>query len=379
VQIFIIDIQDTMSNSKRSHIRRRRDSDEEDNDTNQPINEDSNDPNSNDGSDGGTNIEDLKFLQKLRQRKNGLTAEELALGKAKGSSTTARKIDPSDPFKLKTGGLVEMNSANQQQQRTRSTKDLSNINDNFARETNTRDEDTEMQRYIEEQLTRIQKKSTPGSSNTNSVSNDEFQSVFATLKKPEDTLFHVSKHLITDHSAQASEEMLSDQMLSGIPEVDIGVQEKIRNIEETDKAKRKLLQTLCDKKGGEKKVSSSTAQSSSASTNNASANPIASVVPVGIPPTPSKTASVSFVQHKRFNTDGMEILNMKRLKQNKMKDIVKPQPVVGNKEKHPTLLRDSKPAPVLDKPLSETATDDLVFDQFRKNLHGSRNWKIRHA
>lgn len=53
MQIFIIDIQDTMSNSKRSHIRRRRDSDEEDNDTNQPVNEDSNDPNSNDGSDGG--------------------------------------------------------------------------------------------------------------------------------------------------------------------------------------------------------------------------------------------------------------------------------------------------------------------------------------
>lgn len=78
-----------------------------------------------------------------------------------------------------------------------------------------------------------------------------------------------------------------------------------------------------------------------------------------------------------------------------MKDIVKPQPVVGNKEKHPTLLRgmfnrltnsiddwiflDPKPPSVPDKPLSETATDDLVFDQFRKNLHGSRNWKIRHA
>ena len=35
----------------------------------------------------------------------------------------------------------------------------------------------------------------------------------------------------------------------------------------------------------------------------------------------------------------MEILNLKRLKQNQIKDIVKPQPVVGNKEKHPTLLR----------------------------------------
>jgi hypothetical protein len=102
----------------------------------------------------------------------------------------------------------------------RSSKDLSTINDNFARETNTRDEDTEMQRYIEEQLTRLQQQKT--SSNTST--NDELQAVFATLKKPEDTLFHVSKHLITDHSTQPSEEMLSEQMLSGIPEVDIGVE-----------------------------------------------------------------------------------------------------------------------------------------------------------
>jgi hypothetical protein len=35
----------------------------------------------------------------------------------------------------------------------------------------------------------------------------------------------------------------------------------------------------------------------------------------------------------------MDILNSKRFKQNQIKDIVKPQPVVGNKEKHPTLLR----------------------------------------
>jgi hypothetical protein len=355
--------------SKRAHIRRRPDSDDEHD--NQPADEDSNGQNSNDGSDSGTLIEDLKLIQKLRQRKNGVSAEELAHGKQINPLFSSRKADPNDPFKLKSGGLVELNSSKQQQQqRARSSKDLSTINDNFARETNTRDEDTEMQRYIEEQLARLQQK--PSSTTTSNLSsNDELQAVFATLKKPEDTLFHVSKHLITDHSAQASEEMLSEQMLSGIPEVDIGVEEKIRNIEETDKAKRKLLQTLCDKKGAEKKISAIIAQSA------APISLLASTTTV--PSTPSKTASLSFVQHKRFNTDGMDILNTKKFKQNQIKDIVKPQPVVGNKEKHPTLLKDPKPAPVPDKPLSETATDDLVFDQFRKNLHGSRNWKIRHA
>ena len=40
---------------------------------------------------------------------------------------------PNDPYKLNSGGLVEMNTA-KQQQRMRSSKDLSAINDNFARE-----------------------------------------------------------------------------------------------------------------------------------------------------------------------------------------------------------------------------------------------------
>ena len=41
---------------------------------------------------------------------------------------------------------------------------------------------------------------------------------------------------------QQSEEMLSSQMLSGIPEVDLGIDEKIRNIEATDAAKRKAAE-----------------------------------------------------------------------------------------------------------------------------------------
>ena len=196
----------------------------------------------------------------------------------------------------------------QYEQRNRSSKDINTINDNFARETNKRDEDNEMQRYVEEQLAILQQKSSTVTTTSTLPANNELQIVFATLKRPEDTLFHVSKHLITDHSMQASEEMLSDQMLSGIPEVDIGVEyvcfisyfilyfvffisEKIRNIEETDKAKRKLLQTLCEKKGTEKKMSAVVGQSTA---------PISLLSNTNvIPSTPSKTASISFVQHKR--------------------------------------------------------------------------------
>ena len=38
-----------------------------------------------------------------------------------------------------------------------------------------------------------------------------------------------------------SEEMLSHQMLSGIPEVDLGIEAKIKNIESTEVAKQKMI------------------------------------------------------------------------------------------------------------------------------------------
>ena len=46
----------------------------------------------------------------------------------------------------------------------------------------------------------------------------------------------------------ASEEMLSNQMLSGIPEVDLGIEAKIRNIEATEEAKQAVLEEQRNKK-----------------------------------------------------------------------------------------------------------------------------------
>lgn len=47
-----------------------------------------------------------------------------------------------------------------------------------------------------------------------------------------------------------SEEMLSNQMLNGIPEVDLGIEAKIKNIEATEAAKEKLLMDQKNKKDG---------------------------------------------------------------------------------------------------------------------------------
>lgn len=44
--------------------------------------------------------------------------------------------------------------------------------------------------------------------------------------------------------------MLSNQMLSGIPEVDLGIEAKIKNIEATEEAKLRLLWEKQNKKDG---------------------------------------------------------------------------------------------------------------------------------
>lgn len=44
--------------------------------------------------------------------------------------------------------------------------------------------------------------------------------------------------------------MLSNQMLNGIPEVDLGIEAKIKNIEATEEAKEKLLAEQKNKKDG---------------------------------------------------------------------------------------------------------------------------------
>lgn len=115
------------------------------------------------------------------------------------------------------------------------------IGTQFSVETNKRDEDEEMMKYIEEQLSNRKRK------NIEDIKPNilELKSKYLT---PEEAALHaVPKHL-RESSTQQSEEMLSNQMLSGIPEVDLGIEAKIKNIEATEEAKFRLLWEKHNKK-----------------------------------------------------------------------------------------------------------------------------------
>lgn len=280
--------------------------------------------------DMSTLLEDAKELRKLRKRPNGVSAIGLALGK---KLSTQEELIAEDPFKLKTGGFIDMKVLKGKGKVAGDDLDAVNLGSVFSAETNRRDEDADMMKYIEEELSKRKGMSSiPASKKEalmqadSSSAHDSEESVGSEGPlKADDVLFEVPEHLRRS-TTKKSEEMLSNQMLSGIPEVDLGIEERIRNIEATEEAKLKVLRDRMIKK--DKSIS---------------------FVPTNM--------AVNFVQHNRFNIEeGDQPKDKKR------------------KEMAPTKTSPSVPVPTGVKQNKgkgdddEKATDDFHFEKFKKQF-----------
>ncbi|KAL3189139.1 hypothetical protein MRX96_003274 [Rhipicephalus microplus] len=271
-------------------------------------------------------LQDTKEIQKLRKRPNGVSVIGLNLGK---KLTPKEELVIDDPFKMKTGGMIDM-KALKGKRFTMDELDAVNLGNTFSVETNQRDEDADMMKYIEEELAKrrggIQE---PELSLQNTV--DE-----------EDVLFHVPEHL-RKSTSKKSEEMLSNQMLSGIPEVDLGIEERIRNIEATEEAKLKLIRDRVTQKKRE-----------------------TSFVPTNM--------AVNFVQHNRFNIDdGNRTRHMRRPVREKEPPPPKPVVVIAEAEGVADKIpgrqnRGAKGSSRCRANDDEKATDDFHFEKFKKQF-----------
>lgn len=180
-------------------------------------------------------IQETKEKQKLRERPYGVPGY-LATGK---KNTLEEGITAKDPFNVKNGGMVNMQALKSGKLKAASDDAYdTGIGTQFSAETNIGDTDEEMMKYIEEQLK--QRKGLHTDKNDYGES-----SIYLT---PEDAaILSLPKHLRENYSKK-SEEMLSNQMLNGIPEVDLGIDAKIKNIEATEEAKQKLINDQKNKK-----------------------------------------------------------------------------------------------------------------------------------
>nr|KAG5685555.1 hypothetical protein BaRGS_032417 [Batillaria attramentaria] len=190
------------------------------------------------------------------------------------------------------------------------------IGTSFAAETNRREEDAEMLKYVEEEVAKRKGHRQESDQDRNNA------------EKAEDTLYALPEHLKIATSTKRSEDMLSNQMLSGIPEIDLGIEAKILNIEATEEAKQKLLWERMHKK-----------------------EEVSDFVPTNV--------AVNYMQHNRFKIED-------HAPKARKSEAPKPVPLrVGDIERleTPSDTKRSK-KPIQD----EKATDDFHYEKFKKQM-----------
>ncbi|XP_024048787.1 telomere length and silencing protein 1 homolog [Trachemys scripta elegans] len=254
-------------------------------------------------------LEEAKEVQSLRRRPNGVSAAALLVGEKLQEETTLAD----DPFKIKTGGMVDMKKLKERgKDRINEEEDL-NLGTSFSAETNRRDEDADMMKYIETELKKRK-----------GIVENEEQKV--KLKNAEDCLYELPESIRVS-SAKKTEEMLSNQMLSGIPEVDLGIDAKIKNIIFTEDAKARLLAEQQNKKKDSE----------------------TSFVPTNM--------AVNYVQHNRFYHEELSA----PVRRNKEEPKARPLRVGDTEKPEP-----ERSPPNRKRPPNEKATDDYHYEKFKK-------------
>ncbi|KAG0075162.1 hypothetical protein BGZ93_000988 [Podila epicladia] len=188
---------------------------------------------SKDDEQEGLSLDELLELRKLRQRPAGVTAADLLIGDTTGKKKKKDKVAaPADPWKLSSGGgLVDLDEVRRQEEGEGSSKSTGILN-SFTKQTNALDVDKHMMKYIEEEMRK-----------RNGVSaEDEEDKAQESRGGDTDIYDELGIRRTAPKPEQEGNVQLSTTMLTAIPEVDLGMETRLRNIEETEKAKRKMFE-----------------------------------------------------------------------------------------------------------------------------------------
>ncbi|XP_038877898.1 protein COP1 SUPPRESSOR 2 [Benincasa hispida] len=173
-------------------------------------------------------LEEVKFLQKQRERRAGIPAvppvsSQTTTTGAGGASSGGGLVRKSTDASSKIGGGGGNKNENAGGE---GDKDDLVLQDTFAQETAVMVEDPNMLKYIEQELAKKRGRTVE----TEAAEND--------LKQAEDELYKIPEHLkVKRRNSNES----STQWTTGIAEVQLPIEYKLKNIEETEAAK-KLLQ-----------------------------------------------------------------------------------------------------------------------------------------
>ncbi|KAG2218468.1 hypothetical protein INT45_003012 [Circinella minor] len=184
-------------------------------------------------------IEDLQELRRLKRRHGGIDVEKLSKGDKKKKKKDTEKEKPSDPWKLLTGGLVDKDAVRKggrpdDEEGTEKKLKL----DTFTTQTNALDVDKHMMSYIEEEM---RKRRGEPSTRTEEKEDESGEQKDGPVDIYEELYMLPERLRVQSKQVEEGSVQLSTQMLTAIPEVDLGIDVRLKNIEETERAKRKYM------------------------------------------------------------------------------------------------------------------------------------------
>ncbi|CAG9535967.1 unnamed protein product [Cercopithifilaria johnstoni] len=178
-------------------------------------------------------LEGAKELQESRIRKNGLNAVECALGKELAAEFIAMD---DDPFRQRGGGMLRLSEGRQAQMHAADIE--AGIRDQFKKESFLRDEHEEMKKYVQAELRKRKA--------VQDLEDDD--ATASKVSSMEDSLMWKAAEKVRLFRSERNDELLSNQMLAGIPEVDLGINARMSNIIETEKKKSEMLKEVVEKR-----------------------------------------------------------------------------------------------------------------------------------
>lgn len=166
------------------------------------------------------NITDIQEAQQARKRRNGMTALECALGKKMAGEFDEHE---DDPFGFRSGKMMTLSS--DKKQKLTAEEITTDLQDQFKKEQLLFDEDEEMKKYIENQMN-------GGKDQSSFLKEGE-------LSREDEILFRAAKKFEGMRSKMA-DESTSGSMLGGIPEVDLGIEARMKNVMNTEQLKSQI-------------------------------------------------------------------------------------------------------------------------------------------
>ncbi|BGP18773.1 hypothetical protein JCM10213_004268 [Rhodosporidiobolus nylandii] len=195
-------------------------------------------------------LDSLLALRRLKRSTAGLDLERLNAGERKKRARAAAENEGAGDGQVVTAeGMIEGTNGGLRggKDRLRDDGDAPETkarkivkSDNFTGQTNTVDVDKHMLAYIDAELAKKRAPAEGSSSTGPSKPYDPRDDLYRVADKYKFEDIAATEKSKKDRDEDEGNVTLSASMLMGIPEVDLGIDIKLRNIEATEKAKRKL-------------------------------------------------------------------------------------------------------------------------------------------